>query len=746
MSSSQQCNDPIQFREENTAPPPSVAVRPWRVLSVDDDADFQASLSHALAGTSILGRPVELVLSNAMSQAARLLARDRDFAVILLDVVMETDDAGLRLAKGVRDMLGLQEPRIVLLTGQPGFAPVNDVMATYDLTDYCLKSDLGRRGLTNVLTAAIRTYDQLKTVSSARKGLQLILEASNRFTSARSIQEIASSALVELARILHVPEDGIVAVQGKDEHAADDKAPMIVGAAGRFEMHIHCPVDALPEATIARAIQEAISQRRNLATPDYQVLYFPRAHAMAEYAVYLATGRQLDPSENELIAVFAANAAKGFGQVALVSRLDRMAYEDELLGIPNRSALIRQIERACLQPHPPSPNSLVLIDLDNFTGFNEAFGNALGDEVLKAVVPQLTAAFPPPCFVARHLADVFAVFGPSDVVDLDRAQHVLEAPLQVKGKSYRFSACCSKAVLAREHMDADRLVREANTALRRAKSKGPGSVEAFVPSMENAAAERYALMSALVEAIESRALFLMFQPQVDLASGRIVGAEALLRWSRDDGYVPPDQFIPLAEASSHIHAIGQLVIEQASKALKRLADEGLEHLTISINVSTRQFEAATLIQDLLASLSDDGNSIARMGIEVTETAAMKNFSVVTQALEDFRIAGGFVSIDDFGTGMASLEYVDQLPTDHIKIDRSFVSRIGEGTRHEAILGIIMALGRSIDAQLVAEGVETESQAQWLREHGCQLAQGWHFGRPMALDDLIRLCLAQDIQH
>ena len=726
----------FKFRAEST-PLPASSRRPWRILSVDDDVGFQASLSHALEGKIILGRPIELVLANSMGSAAHLLANDRNFAVILVDVVMETEDAGLRLAKGVREMLGLQEMRIVLLTGQPGFAPIDDVMSTYDLSDYCLKSDLGSRGLTNVLTAAIRSFDQLSTVSAARRGLQLIIEASNRFSAARSIQEIATAVLIEVASLLGVSEDGIVAARGLEctLRVANHDTAIIVGAAGRFADHVNHPVAKLPDSAIADALATALAHRKSIAADTYQVLYFPRQHALAEYAIFLDTGRSLENAERELLAVFAANASKGFGNIALVSRLDRLAYEDELLGIANRSALLREIDRLKLTKGS-TPNRLILVDLDNFSGFNEAFGSTLGDALLKAAAARLAEYFPPPCFLARIFADTFAILGPADKTDAHTAPQAITQHLVIGEQSFRFSACCGDISLDATDVDGRCIVRAATSTLRQAKSHGPGSIESYSLAVEHAAGERYEMMSQLAHAIEANDLFLMFQPQIDLQSGRLIGTEALLRWKREDGFVPPGLFIPLAEKSSYIHAIGAIVITQATAALKRLAEAGLEHVVVSINISPRQFEDPSLVGELLGQLARDGVPVGRLGIEVTETTAMENFSQVTGALDTFREAGGTVAIDDFGTGMASLEYVSKLPADHIKIDRAFVDGIGTDKRHEAILQIILELGRVIGAKLIAEGVETESQAVWLREHGCHIAQGWHFGRPMPLDDLI----------
>jgi diguanylate cyclase (GGDEF)-like protein len=729
-------DDRLRFHPEPPGPDPArMPCAPWRVLSADDDAGFQQALANTIAPMRILDRPLELVSVRSLSQAARLLARDRNFAVILVDVVMETDDAGLRLARSIREMLGLHEPRIVLLTGQPGFAPVDDVMEHYDLTDYCLKSDLGHRGLKAILTGAIRAYSQLAAVSAARRGLQQILESSRRFAGASNIGQLADTALQELAKLLEVPAEGIVCVANPPDHGLPDADPLIVGAAGQLSAFLRQPVDRLPDARLVALIRAVLAERRPMDGPNFQILYFPRQQAQSDYAVYLASGRALDDSERELLGVFAANAAKGFGNVALISRLDRMAFEDELLHIPNRGALLREID-TLRQGAASTPQHLVLIDLDNFAGLNDAFGVMLGDRILKALVGPLRQAFPAPALVARITSDLFGVVGPAESVDMDRAAAVFDEPVQVDQEHYRISACTMQIGLEAIEGGAAELLRAAWGTLHDAKRHGPGSRRAYDPHMERAAGARFELMSRLGQDIRRDALFLAYQPQVDLATGQLVGAEALLRWRSEGRFVPPGEFIPLAEQSSYIHDIGEIVLRHACGALGQLAGAGMASLLLSINLSARQFEDPHLVEHILAACAAAGIAPGRLGLEVTETVAMSNFNQVSRALGRYREAGNLVAIDDFGTGLSSLEYLYRLPADHLKIDRVFVSRLEHDLRSRQLAKLIIDLGHAIGAQLIAEGVETQAQADWLREHGCHIGQGWLFARPMPLEALI----------
>ena len=735
-------DDSIEFADEASRPtlPPASA---WRVLAVDDDQDFQRSLALAFKNIRILGRPVELVQAFSVSEAARLLARDRDYAVILADVVMGSARDGLKLVKGIRGMLGLTTPRIVLLTGQPNFAPIDQAMEDYDLTDYCLKSDLATRGLKNILTGALRAYAQLTTIATAHRGLERILEASNQMAGARSIAEVARTLLDGLGALLQIPIDGMIAIQAGEVGIPGVDAATearIVGAAGCFAETRLQPLNTIPHESARRLLNDALSGRVSIDRKDCQVLYFPRQHAMAEYAVYLATPRPLDAQEQELLRVFAANAAKGFGNVALISRLDQTAFTDALLNIPNRSALLRELGRL-RGDRNGSGYRLVLLDVDNYGGLNDAFGVALGDRVLTALVARLQQRFAPPTLIARIAGDVFAILGKHNAVGTAHAAAVFEEPLAVGEDSYHLSACTTEIALDARDGDSADLLSAAWGSLRAAKARGPGSAQHYDPEVERRTGERFALISRLGKALRDEVLFLVFQPQVDLRTGAVTGAEALLRWPTDDGFIPPNTFIPLAEQSSHIDAIGALVTRHTCRALQQLAQAGLGKLCVSMNVSARQFDANTFSARLAEACAEAGVSPDQVGLEVTETAVMQSVEAVIDTLHAHRRRGGSVAIDDFGTGMSSLSYLLQLPIDHLKIDQSFVSRLESDPRSRTLARMIIDLGHTIGASLIAEGVETDAQADWLRSNGCETAQGWRFARPMPLPEFIDFCRA-----
>ena len=733
-------DDELGFLPESDLPAGSASSPVWRVLAVDDDPKFQRSLAFALANMELMGRSIELVQAYSMAEAAALLGQDPHFAVVLVDVVMETEDAGLRLIKAVREILGVSETRFILLTGQPGMAPAESVMQDYDLSDYVLKSDLATRGIRNILTAAVRNYHQLKTISAARRGLQLIVESSNRLLGIRNLSQIASATLSEIATLINVPDEGLVCVNraaavGLAE-GTEEPEPITITASGRFRPYINRALRELPDSEVQTILYQALLEKAFVGAPEGQVLFFSKSAAISEFAIYVATGRQLTETEMELLHVFAANVSRGFGNVALISKLDRVAYQDELLGIPNRSAILRELARLN-KLKDASMFRLVLLDLDHFSGFNNLFGSGFGDAVLKAVAARLSASFPQPTVIGRLHSDLFAIIGHADSVNLHAAQQMFEQPFDINQSSHNLSACLTAMSLTAGEDDASSLLRSAVTTLRIAKAHGAGSVQPFDSEFERQASERFDLMQKLVTAIREQQFILHYQPQVDLQTGEVVGVEALIRWQSDEGMISPGVFIPLAEQSAYIHCIGDIVVNHACQAVQRLNAEGFEKMLVSVNYSARQLERADVFDRLRVAYEAAGIERKRLCLEVTETAMMQSFHQVAALLEQHRTLGGTVAIDDFGTGMSSLEYLLELPADHLKIDIAFVSRLDKDERSRSLVRMIIALGKRLGISVVAEGVETEQQANWLRDNGCNVGQGWLFGRPMPLEDLIQ---------
>jgi len=465
------------------------------------------------------------------------------------------------------------------------------------------------------------------------------------------------------------------------------------------------------------------------------VLFFPPHLTFEHYAVYVATGRKLQQTEYELLKVFIDTAARGFGTAKLLNSLERQAFVDPLLDIGNRNAMLREIQRAIDNPES-APQNLLNIDIDNFKGINAAFGSEHATQLLIAVRDAVLKVFYPPHFVARVAPDLFYVIGPAELVHFESAEPIFAEPLTVDGNEYRITACYALVPLAEGGSTPEDILRAANASMRAAKANGPGSRQRYDPALEVEARRRFAISSNLAQALPAKELTTLIQPQIDLNSGRMIGGEVLLRWNQAGKFIPPSEFIPIAEQSALIHKIGQAVIDQTFAALAALTQAGREDLTLSINVSPREFENEDYVTALLARCAAAGIPPSRIELELLETAAMTHFDRICGQLNQFRQAGGSVAIDDFGTGMSSLAYLMELPHDRIKIDRGFIAKLQSGTPSQRLTGMIVDLGRSLNKTVIAEGVETAFQADWLLARGCQQAQGWHYARALKLDEFI----------
>jgi diguanylate cyclase (GGDEF)-like protein len=707
----------------------------WRVLAVDDDADFQRATAFALSELELLGGRIELIQAFSCREASMLLAKHHDIALVLLDVVMETEDAGLRLIKALREVIGNRETRVVMLTGEPGMAPAHEVMRDYDINDYWTKSELGAERLLTVLTAAVRGYAQLKAVASARRGLQMIVESSNALFCSKNTRELSAKILSEITSLLNLQTEGIVCVRADEGDATAEPNARIVSASGRFFGSIDANLDVL-QPQVAAAVRQCLQAQQTLSLSDCTVLFFPRFQAGSDYACYIDSARALDDTELELLKVFSASISRGLYNVALFSRLEEMAYQDDLLKIPNRNALIRMLDMT-LKSEAKDQRVLVLIDIDNFSGANTAFGTGYGDFILGLVAKKLREAFSHDVLIARVRDDLFAILGPQTQVN---AAEVV-ALFRRHKRPYELGQVHSLSSVTMHLADftgtASVALQDALLTLKQAKRLGHDQHGVYDPRLQSAHAESYRMLLALRDAVEAGQISVELQPQIDLQTRRVTGVEALARWRKADGkMVPPLSFIPLAEATGYILPLGDLLMRLALQAAKQLADAGYAHIRVAVNVSAPQLLQHDFIERFNSHLQAAGVLPEQIEVEITESVAMRTFDTVCEKLRALRAMGVEVAIDDFGTGFSSLSYLRLLPADRLKIDRSFVLEIGEVSDQQMIAEAVIQIAARVGMQVIAEGVETQQQADWILKHGCRQAQGYLFAKPMACADLL----------
>ena len=418
-------------------------------------------------------------------------------------------------------------------------------------------------------------------------------------------------------------------------------------------------------------------------------------------------------------------------------RIRHIADHDVLTGLPNRALLRERLEQATARAEAAGEALWVLlIDLDRFKFVNDSLGHKAGDLLLQTVANRLQACVREDDTVARLSGDEFvAILGErgSHTLDIDVVRRLMRAvaqPVALEGKE--FVVTCSVGVACHAPADAAHdLIEQADAAMYCAKKQGRNNVQFYLPAMNEEARERLRIEGALRCALERGEFVLHYQPQVDLKSGRVIGVEALIRWQHPElGMVAPNRFIALAEESGLIVPIGAWVMRTACAQNQAWRAAGLGRLRMAVNLSARQFNEANLVDSIAAALADSGLEPDCLELELTESLFMGDIAQALGQLRAMKALGVQLAIDDFGTGYSSLAYLSRFPIDVLKIDRTFVNDIASEAADAAIVVSIIALAHNLKLRVIAEGVETEAQLDYLRRHGCDDMQGYYFSRPL----------------
>ena len=436
-----------------------------------------------------------------------------------------------------------------------------------------------------------------------------------------------------------------------------------------------------------------------------------------------------------------------FSDITLIKesqeKLDHMAHHDPLTALPNRLLFHDRLQHALLRAARDQEQLAVLfIDLDRFKNVNDTLGHHVGDELLQKVAGQLSARLREGDTLARLGGDEFIVllervdgeYGATQVAE--KLMTMFEQPFTVADHELFVTCSVGISLYPDDALDLNMLIRNADVAMYQAKARGRNGYRFYAPSMTGEGVERLRLETFLRRSLEKNEMFLNYQPQVEIDTGRLVGVEALVRWNHPElGLVPPARFIPLAEDSGFINQLGKWVLDEACRQMMRWQAQGLRVPKMAVNLSVKQFERGSIAGMVADILQETGLEPQRLQLEVTESVIM-NTGDALGFINDLHAIGVGLAIDDFGTGYSSLAYLKQLPVQTLKIDRSFIKDISTDVNDEAIAIAIIQLGKSMQLSVIAEGVETEEQAAFLLRHGCKLAQGYFYSRPVLAQDML----------
>ena len=419
---------------------------------------------------------------------------------------------------------------------------------------------------------------------------------------------------------------------------------------------------------------------------------------------------------------------------AYEERLQYFANYDPLTGLPNRSLLgDRALQGIAHAKRAGRPTALLVMNLDRFKLVNESYSHGAGDTLLRMVADRLRGAVREGDTVARLGADAFAVLAtdlarPDDVSAVARKiREAMHAPFWLEARDLHVTVSIGASIYPRDGEDFDILLRNADAAMHRVKAEGRNGFQFYAAAMTRQATDRVELENELRLALGKNELEIHYQPQVVLANGRIVGVEALMRWNhRGRGWIPPGQFIPIAEDSDLIHPLGEFALTEGCRRIRAWSDAGFASLRLAVNVSAQQFRSAGFVEAVGRALRSAELEPACLELELTESVLVENREEAADILKRLKALGVQIAVDDFGTGYSSLSYLSRLPIDCLKIDRSFVSRVHERGHDAAITQAVISLAHSLAVRVIAEGVETVEQLEFLRMHRCDQGQGYLF--------------------
>jgi diguanylate cyclase (GGDEF)-like protein len=616
----------------------------------------------------------------------------------------------------------------------PGAAEVPVIVITiYEERSFRLRAL--EAGATDFLQSPV---DHHEFVTRARNLLQLrkqqLLLAHKLERSERSREEALRDSSERLAQVI-------------------DTVPALVSATDRsgqfiFVNALHAAMSSLAPAADgedldrdgrSRALDRKVFET-NAPLPSYEEELVDRS---GNTRVFLTTKSPLREHNNTVAAVLTTSVDITDRKRA-ESHLLYLAHHDALTDLPNRTLLRSRINRGIARARRGDASfALHIVDLDGFKAINDVHGHSTGDKFLKGIGQRLRAVVSERDTVARLGGDEFAILqtrvnGTQDAADL--ALRIIAAvgePQFLCGERLACAASIGITLHPCDGSDADQLLKNADLAMYRAKADGGSVFRFYASDMNTRAMEAAALDNALREAIEQQQFTLYYQPQVDVRSGQVVGAEALLRWRRPGrGIVGPGEFLARAEENGLIVPINEWVLREACREAKTWQRAGVPPLRVSVNLSPIQFKKQNLPLLVTKILSETGLDPRLLDLELTENIVMENSEAVAQDLHQLRSLGVRISIDDFGTGYSSLTYVKRFPVDRLKIDQCFIRNLVNDPNDAVIIRTIVSLGHSLELDVVAEGVETREQMQLLRFEGCFEMQGYYFAKPMPASELI----------
>jgi len=710
----------------------------WRILIVDDEPEIHKVTELALANLRVSNRRFEFLHAYTGEEAIALLKRETDIAVILLDVVMESDDAGLKVVEKIREELLLTDVRIILRTGQPGYAPEEQVVMQYDINDYKTKTELTRNKLLTSIFSAIRSYQQLRQISQSKDFLQSLNQINSELISQPDLMAFVEVLVRRSIDLFGTNGDGVLLIDHPlEQNEVKDDGFWITYGTGEMSGFEGVRFEKALSGRAIHLITKAITQQQHQIEEDGLVIY---VKAQSCVGVLLLESKFPVEISTELLQAFVSNVASDLDNSLLIRKVSDIAYRDALTNLPNRTRFIQLLDE--YTTGRLEGDTVVLLDIDHFSDINDGLGQEAGNKLLIAVASRLTQQLDSSVTVCRIGADIFGLIGSSETLETNTLLTIFHKSFRTGDHFIPINATLGICRKFANDKNGLAVLKHANIALNRAKKDIRSRFNYYETEMEDETSWRLGMIRRLTNDFHDGKLQVWYQPQVNVETGKVIGMEALLRWPNGEGgFVSPVTFIPLAEYSGLIVEIGAWVLEQSCKQVKRLQEMSFSELRVAVNVSMPQFRNINFVDKVIETTKTFDVDPKYVELEITESVVMDDPKLVIQALEKLKQNHFTIAIDDFGTGFSSLSYLHQLPLDRLKVDREFIKDIGEGG-DGIIAETVINLGQRLGLETIAEGIETQFQLDYVRKLGCDEAQGYFHAKPMPAEELEQFLLTQ----
>jgi len=714
-------------------------VDPWIIGIIDDEHQVHDVTRLALKDTIIYNRPLEFVSAYSAKEGEELIKNTPNMALVLLDVVMETDDAGLQLVDRIRNELGNQLIQIILRTGQAGYAPEEEVIIRYEINSYKTKNELTRSKLFTTIATGLRSYQQLQVIEKSRNGLLAVINSSATLMRERSVLEFSQGVLNQIDALFDLSADSLFCVsqrpaQGPFSISSEGDGYYIVAANDKYQKYFGQNIEHLnDDLPIVEQVMYCLKNKANQFNDDYSILYLSTPSGW-EGVITAENSSNLQLADQEILQIFCMNVALGLENAKFFTYLNKAAFNDELTGLYNRAGLIDEGQQFVRKNNTDC--AIYILDIDYFHHVVNSMGYEFGSDVLKKMASLITQLFGEDAVVSRLHTDVFAVLTNNISLTANEVALHCSRPLMIDQQYIRMGMTVGQSIVKPERqLDIEKMLKQAELALNVAKEKKRGAGETFNESYEIESRNSMAMLSDLRLGLDNQELFLQLQPKVDGFTHRVLGFEALIRWNHPKkGLIPPGVFIPSVEKSGMNYEFDLYVAH-------RLCDILLENpqinVPISFNISANSFNHESFVFELKEVFKNRGIAFNKVEVEVTENALINSEKAISR-LQELKNFGFTICLDDFGAGFSSLSYLLRLPIDIIKIDRAFVADIAKNKQSLTLTEGIISILKKLNKNIVIEGVENIEQLELIKKLDVNVIQGFYFYRPLPLDEALSL--------